>query len=62
MSNTADVLQMSLVRGVGGVVSHVYACLAQVDAGWTMGVSGSRELGCDALPILWGQGECWTCV
>ena len=48
--STGDVL----VRGVGGVCD-MCMCLARggVDEriGWVW-----------ALPILWGQGECWTCV
>ena len=49
LSSTGDVL----VRGVGGVCD-MCMCLARG------GVVGENWVW--ALPILWGQGECWTCV
>ena len=55
LSGTDDVL----VRGVGGVCD-MCMCLARG------GVGGEGVSGCEnwvwALTILWGQGECWTCV
>ena len=59
MSSTGDVLEMSVVRGVGGVCD-IYMCLARGGVG-EEGGEWMRELGW-ALPILWGQGECWACV
>ena len=41
LSSTGDVLEMSVVRGVGGVCDM---CM------------------CLARGVVWGQGECWTCV
>ena len=59
MSNTGDVLEMSVVRGVGGVCDM---CMCLARAVWVeRGGEWMRELGL-ASPILWGQGECWTCV
>ena len=55
LSSTGDVL----VRGVGGVCD-MCMCLARGGVGGEGG-EWMRELGW-ALPILWGQGECWTCV
>ena len=55
LSSTGDVL----VRGVGGVCD-MCMCLARGGVGGEGG-EWTRELGW-ALPILWGQGECWTCV
>ena len=55
LSSTGDVL----VRGVGGVCD-MSMCLARGGVGGEGG-EWMRELGW-ALPILWGQGECWTCV
>ena len=48
VSIAADVLWMIVVRGMRGVsgVCEMCMCLARV---W-------------ALPILWEQGECGTCV
>ena len=55
LSSTGDVL----LRGVGGVCDM---CMCLARAVWVdRGVSG-RENWVWALPILWGQGECWTCV
>ena len=55
LSSTGDVL----VRGVGGVCDM---CMCWARAVWVeRGVSG-WENWVWALPILWGQGECWTCV
>ena len=48
LSSTGDML----VRGVGGVCD-MCMCLARGE--WM------RELGL-GFTILWGQGECWTCV
>ena len=56
LSSTGDVL----VRGVGGV-SDMFMCLARGGVGGGGGVSGGENW-VWALPILWGQGECWTCV
>ena len=53
LSSTGDVL----VRGVGGVCD-MCMCLARGGVGGEVG-EWMRELG---LPILWGQGVCWTCV
>ena len=55
LSSTGDVL----VRGVGGVCD-MCMCLARGGVGGEGG-EWMREL-VWALPILWGQGECWTCV
>ena len=55
LSSTYDVL----VRGVGGVCD-MCMCLARGGVGGEGG-EWMREL-VWALPILWGQGECWTCV
>ena len=55
LSSTGEVL----VRGVGGVCD-MCMCLARGGVG-EEGGEWMRELGW-ALPILWGQGECWTCV
>ena len=55
LSSTGDVL----VRGVGGVCD-MCMCLARGGVGGE-GVSGCENWVWD-LPILWGQGECWTCV
>ena len=59
LSSTCDVLEMSVVRGVGGVCD-MCMCLDRGGVGGE-GVSG-RENWVWALPILWGHGECWTCV
>ena len=50
---------MSVVRGVGGVCD-TSNCLARGGVGGE-GVSGWGNW-VWALPILWGQGECWACV
>ena len=55
LSSTGDVL----VRGVGGVCD-MCMCLARGGVGGEGG-EWMRELGL-GLTILWGQGECWTCV
>ena len=58
--NSADVLWMSMVhgmRGVGGVCERCM-CLARGGVG---GDEWMRGLGL-ALPIMWEQGKCWTCV
>ena len=57
LSSTGDVLEMSVVRGVGGVCD-MCMCLARSGVGGE-GVSGRENWGW-ASPILWGQGECWT--
>ena len=56
LSSTGDVLEMSVVRGVGGVCD-MCMCLARGGVG---GEGGENWVW--ASPILWGQGECWTCV
>ena len=56
LSSTGDVL----VRGVGGVCD-MCMCLARGGVGGEEG-EWMRELGVGLFPILWGQGECWTCV
>ena len=55
LSSTGDVF----VRGVGGVCD-MCMCLARGGVGGE-GDEWMRELSL-ALPILWGHGECWTCV
>ena len=55
LSRTGDVL----VRGVDGVFD-MCMCLARAGVGGEGG-EWMRKLGL-ALPILWGQRECWTCV
>ena len=55
LSSTGDVL----VRGVGGVCD-MCMCLARGGVGGEGG-EWMRELGL-GFTILWGQGECWTCV
>ena len=55
LSSTGDVL----VRGVGGVCG-MSMCFARGGVGGE-GDEWMRELGL-GLPILWVQGECWTCV
>ena len=59
LSSTCDVLEMSVVRGVGGVCD-MCMCLDRGGVGGE-GVSGRENWVWD-LPILWGHGECWTCV
>ena len=54
--STAYVLWM---RGVGGVC-EMCMCLARGGVG-VEGVSGLEDW-ILALPILWEQGKCWTCV
>ena len=59
MSSTGDMLEMSVVRGVGGVCD-ICMSLARGSVGRERG-GWMRELGLGpALPILWGQVECWT--
>ena len=57
VSSADDVRGM---RGVGGVCEM---CMCLALAAWEerAGVSG-REDWVWALPIIWEQGECWTCV
>ena len=61
-SSAADVLWMSVVCGMRGVdgVCEMSMCLARGGVGgeWS---EWMREL-VWALPILWEQGECWSCV
>ena len=52
LSSAGDVLEMSVVRGVGGVCD-MCMCLARGGVGGEGG-EWMRELG--------GQGECWMCV
>ena len=59
LSSTGDVFEMSVVRGVGGVCD-MCMCLARGGLGGEGG-EWMREL-VWASPMLWGQGECWTCV
>ena len=59
LSSTGDVLEMSVVRGVSGVCV-MCMCLARRGVGGG-GVSGLEDC-VWALPILWEQGDCWTCV
>ena len=59
LSSTGDVLVMSVVRGVGGLCD-MCMCLARGGVGEEGG--GGCEDWVWASPILWGQGECWTCV
>ena len=62
VSSAADVLWMSVVHGMRGVggVCEMFMCLARggVDGEW---VSEWKDW-LWALPILWEQGECWSCV
>ena len=50
---------MCKMRGVGGVC-EMSVCLARGGVGGE-GVNG-WEYWVWALPIMWEQGECWTCV
>ena len=59
LSSTCDVLEMSVVRGVGGVCD-MCMCLVRGGVGGEGGESMRRLVW--ALPILWEPGECWTCV
>ena len=59
LSSTDDVLEMRVGRGVDGVCD-MCMCLARGGVGGAGG-QWMSELGWD-LPILWGQGECLTCV
>ena len=56
VSSVADVRGM---RGVGGICD-MCMCLARGSVG-AEGMSGAGDW-VWALPILWEQGECWTCV
>ena len=56
LPSIGDVLEMSVVRGVGGVCDM---CMWLARGG--VGGEWMRDW-VWALPILWGQGECWTCV
>ena len=56
LSSTGDVL----VRGVGGVCD-MCMCLARGGVG-VEGGEWMKRIGFGHIPILWGQGECWTCV
>ena len=62
VSSSADMLCMGVVRGMRGVgvVCEMCMCLARVGVSGE-GVSGREDL-VWALPIMWEQGECWTCV
>ena len=55
LSSTGDVLEVSVVRGVGG---HVYV-FGSGQCGWRGG-EWMRALGLGfTIPV--GPGECWTC-
>ena len=58
MYSADDVLEMSVVRGVRGVVCEI--CMAWGEVG-REGVSGLEDWVWD-LPILWEQGEGMMCV
>ena len=60
LPSTGDVLEMSVVRGVGGVCD-MCMCLARGGVGGEGGEVDER-IGFGLLPILWGQGECGRCV
>ena len=59
LSSTGDVLEMSVVRGVGGVCD-MCMCLARGGVGGEGG-EWTRELGWGFTNPV-GTGECWTCV
>ena len=59
LSSIGDVLEMSAVRGVGGVCD-MCMCLAQGGVGWRGG-EWMRELGLGFTNPV-GTGGCWTCV
>ena len=62
VSDTADVLWMSVVRGMRGVGGVCDMCMC-LDRGNVGGEEGEWMRGLVwVLPILWEQGECWTCV
>ena len=56
LSSTGDML----VRDVGGICD-MCMCLARGGVGGEGG-EWMRKLGLGFFPILWGHGECWTCV
>ena len=58
LSSTCDVLEMSVLRGVGGVCA-MCMCLSRGGVGGDGG-EWMRELGLGFINP--GQGECWTCV
>ena len=62
VSRAADVLWMSVVRGMRGIggVCEMCMCLARDGEGGD-GVEWMKGL-VWVLPILWEHGECWTCV
>ena len=59
LSSTCDVLEMSVVSGVGGVCA-MCMCLARGGVG-EEGGEWMRELGLGFTNPV-GQGECWPCV
>ena len=62
VSSAADVLWMSVVRVMRGIGGVCVMCMCLVRGGvGGEGVSGREDWVC-ALPILWDQGKCWTCV
>ena len=62
VSSAADVLWVSVVRGMRGVGGVCEMCMGLARGGvGENGVSGSEDW-VWALPILWEQWECWTCV
>ena len=64
VSNAADVLLMSVVRVMRGVGEECEMCMC-LDRGGVSREGGGVswwENWVWALPILWQQGECWTCV
>ena len=57
LSSACDVLEMSVVRGVGGVCD-MCMCLARGGVG---GIVGER-FGFGLYQSCGNRGECWTCV
>ena len=61
-ASAADVLWVSVVRGMRGVGEVCEMCMCLVRGGVGGEVASGWEDWVWALPILCEQGECWTCV